>query len=321
MQTHMIPFWTVGFAGIAGVLLVRYRWLRGLWGARVTVKTWAAGCLVVLLALLPHLVLLIVLLALMPQTPDWRAAAIFGGGILAMAAFACGAGVQVLRWLGVVRRAPEALKQMVTELARAMNVRGRVKVFVLEWPQVNAVAWGLYRAVGFSRPLLEIMDADELKAIAAHELAHLTESTRVRAVRIAQMFAYLPAVPLIKYGGSAGLLAGEVLILAIFVSYRRFTHSFEKRADRVEFEAIANPAAYARSLVKLHEANVVPAVMPGRQSHPHLYERLLAGGVQPDFSRPLPPARGKMLMAVAVTTFLTLMLMLCRLLPSASCYG
>lgn len=38
---------------------------------------------------------------------------------------------------------------------------------------------------------------------------------------------------------------------------------------------------------------------------------MLAGGVQPDFPRPLPPARGKMLLAVAVTTFMTLILMLC----------
>jgi Zn-dependent protease with chaperone function len=309
MHSQALPFWTVGCAAIAGVLLVRYRWLRGLWGARVTAWTWFAGCLVALMALAPHLAILVVLLFLMPQTADWRAAAILGAGILAVAAFACGAGVQILRWLVVVRRAPGPLEQMVTELAREMNVPGRVKVFLLEWPQVNAVAWGLYRAVGFSRPLLEIMNADELRAIAAHELAHLTESKQVRGVRIAQMFAYLPAVPLIRYGGTAGTLAGELLILAVFVSYKRFTHSLEKRADHVEREAIANPAAYARSLIKLHEANLLPAVMPGHQSHPHLYDRLLAGGVQPDFPRPLPPARGKMLLAVMVMMLMVLMLM------------
>ena len=44
-----------------------------------------------------------------------------------------------------------------------------------------------------------------------------------------------------------------------------------------------------RSMIKLHEANAAPAVMSGKQTHPHLYDRLLAAGIQPDFPRPDPP--------------------------------
>src|SRR5205814_2299264 len=88
-------------------------------------------------------------------------------------------------------------------LAQEMKVPGHVKVFELEWAQVNAVAWTVYRAVGFSRALLQLMTRDEVRAIAAHELAHITEPRQVRAVRVCQMFAYLPAVPLMKYGGAA----------------------------------------------------------------------------------------------------------------------
>jgi hypothetical protein len=34
----------------------------------------------------------------------------------------------------------------------------------------------------------------------------------------------------------------------------------------------------------------MPAGMPGkRQVHPHLYDRLLAAGVTPDYPRPKPP--------------------------------
>jgi hypothetical protein len=42
-------------------------------------------------------------------------------------------------------------------------------------------------------------------------------------------------------------------------------------------------------LARVYEDNLIPAVLPqtGR-SHPDLYERLLAAGVQPDFPRPKP---------------------------------
>jgi len=180
---------------------------------------------------------------------------------------------------------------MVQQLAVQMNVRGPVKVFVLEWAQVNAVAWQVYRAIGFSRALIEVMDEQEVRAVAAHELAHLLEPAWVRRIRIAYMFAYLPIVLLIKYGGLWAIPIGGFLFFAVALGYIRFTHHYEKRADHLENQAIGDPNAYMRSMIKLHQANVHPAVMPGKQTHPHLYDRLLAAGIQPDFPRPLPPSR------------------------------
>jgi hypothetical protein len=46
-------------------------------------------------------------------------------------------------------------------------------------------------------------------------------------------------------------------------------------------------------LARLHEDNLVPAVVAQQHStHPHLYDRLIAAGVTPDFPR--PPAAAKM---------------------------
>jgi len=258
-----LAFWAAWLAGLAGVLTVRYRWLRGLWGERVTLRSWLAGCLVVLLALGPHFVIMALLLLLMP--PAWNAAsaAMLAAGVVAVAFFARGGGVLLLRLLGVVRPAPIAVSEMVEDLAEKMNVPSQVKVFELQWPQVNAVAWGLYRAVGFSRPLLDLMAPDEVRAVAAHELAHLIEPRWVRTVRVAHMFAYLAVVPVIKFGGPANLALGNLLIVMTMLAYNRFTRRLEQRADRLECEAIADSGAYMRSLIKLHEANVAPAVMPG----------------------------------------------------------
>jgi Zn-dependent protease with chaperone function len=202
---------------------------------------------------------------------------------------ACGGGVLLLRWLGVIKPAPAPLTDMVTQLATQMKVSGRIKVFELEWAQVNALAWSVYRAVGFSRPMLQVMSEDEVRAVAAHELAHLTEPVWVRTVRVGHMFLYLPLAPLVRYGGTPGAFIGFVLLFTIMFGYQRFTRAFERRADHVEAEAIADQESYMRSMIKLHEANAAPAVMSGKQTHPHLYDRLLAAGIQPDFPRPDPP--------------------------------
>ena len=53
---------------------------------------------------------------------------------------------------------------------------------------------------------------------------------------------------------------------------------------------------YARALTRLYEDNLSPAVNAKKMAtHPHLYDRLLAAGVTPDFPRPAAPA------AMAVT--------------------
>ena len=133
---------------------------------------------------------------------------------------------------------------------------------------------------------------------------------------MAHTFAYLPLVPLTKYGGPVGTVTGLLLMFALVLGYQRFTRRFEQRADRVEREAIADANAYMRSLVKLHQANLMPAVMPGAQTHPHLYDRLLAGGIQPDFPRPPAPSRAKPLLAALLAAFFTMMFLVLTLLAT-----
>jgi Zn-dependent protease with chaperone function len=301
-SASVLGFWMPWLAAFAGVLTARYRWLRELWGARVTVRSWLAGCLVLAVLLIPHLLVMLLLLVLLPDTPSPSAAAAVGAGFLAVAFFVSGGGLRLLRLLCVARPAAPHLAAMVEQLAQEMELSGRVRVLELEWALVNAVASVTYRAVGFSRALLEVMSPAKIRAVAAHELAHLLEPGWVRIVRVIHTFAYLPVVLLIKYGGNGGALAGWLLMVTIMLGFRRFTRHMEVRADRLESQAVAAPEAYMRSMIKLHEANMVPAVMPGAQSHPHLYDRLLAGGIQPDFPRPQAPSRAKPVLAALTAT-------------------
>jgi Zn-dependent protease with chaperone function len=302
----MITNWLAAFAGI---MVVRYIWLRELWGARVTLRSWLAGCLVILFVVVPSLVVTALLIFVLPMQFNMRATGMFCAAVVVVIFFLRGGGILILRALGIVKPAPQALAEMVQHLAAQMNVRGSVKVFVLEWAQVNAVAWQVYRAIGFSRALIEVMDEQEVRAVAAHELAHLLEPAWVRRIKIAHMFAYLPIVLLMKYGGLLAIPIGGFLFFAVMLGYIRFTHRYEKRADHLENKAIGDPNAYMRSMIKLHQANVHPAVMPGKQTHPHLYDRLLAAGIQPDFPRPLPPSRNLPLLTVLATTIAVAILM------------
>lgn len=302
---EMPGFWISWLAAIAGVMTARFRWLRELWGPRVTGRSWLAGCLVLMLLFLPHLLIMLLLIVLLPDPPNVWTALVIGAGLLAMAFFAFGGGVLLLRLIRVMRPAPAHVTAMVEQLALEMKVPGRVSVFELEWVQVNAVAWETYRAVGFSRALLEVMTQQEVRAIAAHELAHLIEPAWVRTVRVVHMFAYLAAAPVMKYGGSGGIFLGWLLVIAIALGFKRFTRRMEVRADRLESQALADTNAYEHSLIKLHEANLAPAVMPGSQTHPHLYDRLLAGGIQPDFPRPKAPPRLKPFLAALAVTLAT----------------
>jgi Zn-dependent protease with chaperone function len=305
-----LALFTHSTTAIMGVLVVRYVWLRELWGPRVTVRSWLAGILVIVFAILPGFFVAIATAFALPDTLNARAIFTCCGAVLTVAFLAAGGELRLFGWAGILKPAPEPLTDMVQRLADQMHVNGKVRVFVLEWAMVNALAWQRNRAIAFTRPLLEVMTEGEVRAVAAHELGHLLEPAWARRVRTAHLFAYLPPVLLAKYGGSIGLLTAGMLFWIILLAYIRFSHRFEQAADQAESQAISDPGAYALSMTVLHRSNSTPAVMPGKQTHPHLYDRLLAGGVQPDFPRPLAPSRVKPFLAVIVTTAAVMTLLL-----------
>jgi hypothetical protein len=81
-----------------------------------------------------------------------------------------------------------------------------------------------------------------------------------------------------------------VSFLMMFVA-RRFGRYLEERADRIAHTNEGETGTYARALARIYEDNLMPAVLPRRRrTHPDLYDRLLAVGVQPDFPKPAAPS-------------------------------
>jgi Zn-dependent protease with chaperone function len=155
----------------------------------------------------------------------------------------------------------------------------------------NAMALPLTRELLFTIRLMEICDDDELSAICAHELAHLTESKGVVFLRVAGSLLWFPALFIRPIVHSFGLTGLVILPLSLGASplVRRLSRRLEKRADRVATDQPGDTSVYARALEKLYCENQMPAVNGPHKTHPHLYDRMLAAGIQPGFQRPKPP--------------------------------
>lgn len=223
---------------------------------------------------------------------------IVAGGILVLLiAFLFGLGVRLLCWLRLLKPAPESLKALVGEMSQKMGVPVRT-TWVLSLHLGNAVALPLTRQLIFTDKLLATLRDNEIKAICAHELAHLNEPVVVRLVRALVALSLFPLVfarPLIALGddGIRGFLALLAVVFVLLFIGIQVARRMEKRADKIAIESeFVDPAAYARALERLYQTAQMPAVMPRRASkiHPDLYDRMKAAGVTPDFLKPKPPS-------------------------------
>jgi Zn-dependent protease with chaperone function len=217
-------------------------------------------------------------------------------GVAAFALICRSAGLPFVRLLGAVRRAEPPLTQIVDAIARTAGVRVR-RVWVVDWPCVNALALPWSRQLVYTKELLARFDHEEIAAFTAHELGHLSESTSVKMMRSLGALALLPlgfTAPIVGRYGMSGLAVVIVVVYVVLFAAVHVARRMEHRADGVAHTHDLSEGTYARALEKAYRANGFPAVMPQKRPvHPHLYDRLTAAGVVPDYPRPAPPSRGR----------------------------
>jgi len=229
-----------------------------------------------------------------PLTLDLQAWCLLAGVALGILFFAVGGGVLIGQALGWARPAGERLR---TVADRAAARTGTVPRAVVEVDSNMANSWALswIQYLVFTSRALEVLDDDQLEGVCVHELAHLAESRMVllgRTLPVLLLAPFVLVVPLIQQVGMLGFLAFEMVVLVIFVLVRRFSRALERRADKAAQALETTSGTYAHALERLYQANLSPVVQPGKgTTHPHLYDRLVAAGVQPGYSRPRPPSR------------------------------
>jgi Zn-dependent protease with chaperone function len=196
--------------------------------------------------------------------------------------------IWVGRKFGSILPPPERLQNIVRTTAAEMNVSFQ-ELWLMRDFMAQAYAMPAGRRLLFSERLLQTLSDDEIAAVCAHELAHLTEAKTEYYKRYIQWLAFLPWLffkPVVHLTGVFGYV-----ILACFTAIvprvcRDISRKLEVRADKMAKAGERNPGTYARALARIYEDNLIPAVTAGRGTHPHLYDRLLAAGITPDFPRP-----------------------------------
>jgi Zn-dependent protease with chaperone function len=297
----------VGSAAFAGALLVRiwvgYRLRPGSWSLKYRLQ----GMLTDGLFLWPHLLAVMLLAPLLPGTLTAGAISVIASSTLFLGFIAWGGGIFLARALGLARPASDRLRGVVQRAAARVGVSPR-GTYELTSPEANAFALPACQRLAFTDRVLTLCDDEELAAICAHELGHLTESRLTVLGRTLGIWILLPLLAAKPMIGSYGLLAYfwvYVLFLGGCLLLGRLTHRMEVRADAVGAMHQGEPGTYARALAKMYEANLAPAVLFGKHGgHPHLYDRLLAAGVESGYSRPQPPSRRRLTLSFLVTVVL-----------------
>ena len=156
---------------------------------------------------------------------------------------------------------------------------------------MNAVALPSVREprVAFGDTLLEMMDADEVTAIFAHELSHLEQYDAKAIMRLRSATTILivtgmalPVAALRYLPSVAGAVAlvWPMLVLGILVHRLSRSQAHESDSDRRSAALVGDPEAMIRALTKLHHYSRIPRRWPHdferSASHPSLARRIQA---------------------------------------------
>jgi Zn-dependent protease with chaperone function len=261
--------------------------------------------------LVSPMIVLIAAASVMPANFGITTWLIAAGGIILLFSMQKGLNVRLLRYFRIFKPAPERLTMLVRDVSEKMGVPAPTTWIAIAHIS-NAAALVGPRELVFTDQLLATHPDEEIKAICAHELGHLTEPKNVRLARLLLPLCLLPLVflkpidsvvgPALNWSGPnselIGFLCSFIIILIpmgfLAVFGKRLAQRMEKRADKVAVEHQEEPAVYARALERLYQTNQMPAVMRRRlrpSAHPDLYDRMLAAGITPEFPKPAPPGK------------------------------
>jgi Zn-dependent protease with chaperone function len=283
-------FWPV----IPGYLLASFVSTREI-EPRYRFLTWLHETFWQVLVQFGMLAIFIWLLHTMPQvlqTRDWLR---FSLGTLAVIVIITGVWLPLLYLFLKAKKSPDLrLERLVDEMTAQTGIKPW-RVYYGESPLARAAALIYLRSLVFTSRVLEVLTDDELRSIILHELAHLRESLAVRLSRLVPVLAFMLITfihPVMHRFGSLGLYGLIGVVFLLLTLAKRIARRMEHHADDAAIQGSLEPAIYARALEKIYQANQLPAVMRGNNMvHPHLYDRMLAAGVTPDYPRPQPPGR------------------------------
>ncbi len=247
-----------------------------------------------LLVMYPHILIAILLglfLMTREQNTQWFGFVLWG--IVGMLVAISGASLWLLRWAGALLPAPLSLLNIVTRASQQTNVHPH-SVWVLPSTMSNAFALPFSHQLLFTQPMLDQLSDRELESITAHELSHLSESWKIRLVRMGLGLIFgtwFMVVPFWIWRQEYGLILLSALgLFVVALVGNTLFRSMEEQADEAGQEQEEEEGVYARALEKIYQYNLMPAVTGRKSVHPDLYDRMTNAGVEPSFPKPEPPS-------------------------------
>jgi Zn-dependent protease with chaperone function len=285
-----------GSSAFVGAVAGLGRCERLIYGERATLGARWRGIGMSYLLLRSGLVLFLGMLLVIPAELGPGVAVVILVGALVAWGLMRGAQTGLMRRLGIVKPADEKLETMVRDLAAEVG-QPVPSCYELSVLPANAAVLPMANSLFVTRPLLEF-PPEEVRSILAHEFGHLAEAKSAMRIRMVAFFNII-ALPLyIPVANSFGLGAGVLLVVlsfALSMGMQRRLLGMESDADEAAKEHEGEDGTYARALEGIYKHNMIPAVMGTKAlTHPHLYDRLEAAGLSPDYPRPAGPPMGRM---------------------------
>ncbi len=167
-----------------------------------------------------------------------------------------------------------ALHSMIEELSSSAGIP-KPRIYIIPSPSPNAFATGRspsHSAVAFTEGILKILDRNELRGVAAHELAHIkNRDTLVQVVAATIAGAIMYLADMLKWslfffgprgsdreegggglGGLVGLIALSILApIAALIVQMAISRSREYLADETGAKLSSDPLSLASALKKI----------------------------------------------------------------------
>lgn len=173
---------------------------------------------------------------------------------------------------GMVRVTEGTIHDVVEEMATAAGLRTMPSVYVEETTAVNAYAMGTpaESMVVLTRPLVEMMDREELQGVVGHEIGHVVNNDCLEMSKLIAMTSVVGLVSgsafrMMSYGRDDDDTVNPLAVVLIMLSLalliaapmlsliaRQFmSRERESNADALSVKFTRNPEALARALLDI----------------------------------------------------------------------
>jgi len=173
------------------------------------------------------------------------------------------------------------IRQLADRMARHSDLRMPLQVRVIDSDEINAFALPGGHFFINTGLILETQNEAELASVIAHEIAHVAARHATKQITRAQLWNWV-SFPLIFVGGPVGLGLQQGLMLAVPLTFLKFSRNFEREADflgqQYHYAAGYDPAAFLDFFerMKQKERKEHGGIAKAFSTHPMTKERIVA---------------------------------------------